>query len=64
MPDQIPELNKRTNAYRRQKRLETDAAFREIAEKERRERERKTAELRERREAMARSQRELSDSVQ
>jgi hypothetical protein len=58
MPNEVPELNKRTNAYRRQKHLETEAAFREIADKERRERERKTAELREQREAMARSQRE------
>lgn len=49
MADGNPEINKRTNAYRLQQRLATDAAAREIADKERQDRERKTALLRERR---------------
>jgi len=53
MLDIDQEVNKRTSEYRRQQRDATDAAFREIAGKEKSEREAKTAELRRRREALA-----------
>ena len=53
MTDFDQETNKRTNAFRRQQRDATDAAFREFAEKEKREREAKTVALRKLREAKA-----------
>jgi len=52
MSDLDHAVNKRTVAFRRQQHDATDAAFREYAEKEKREREAKTAELRRRREAL------------
>jgi len=53
MTDLSQETNKRTAAFRQQQRDATDTAFKEFAEREKREREVKTSELRKLREARA-----------
>jgi len=55
MTSQNQETNKRTAAFRQHQRDTTDMVFKEFAEKEKRERDAKTAELRKRREAIAKA---------